>query len=231
MTSGQVQAVFFDAVGTLIHPDPAAGLVYAEIGRRFGSRYTFPTIASRFAQAFAKEESADRAANLRTSEEREFRRWRNIVAQVLDDVADPEACFLEIYQHFAGTGAWRLAAAAAEVLDHLAGRGLVLGLASNYDQRLRGLARSLPALNRLQHLVISSEVGWRKPAGEFFQAVARSAHLPPERILFVGDDPANDYEGATAAGLGALLLAGVDTYPSFTGPRLAHLRDLPAWLT
>ncbi len=33
-----VDAVFFDAVGTLIHPEPAAAQAYAEIGRRHGSQ-------------------------------------------------------------------------------------------------------------------------------------------------------------------------------------------------
>ena len=33
-----VRAVFFDAVGTVIHPEPSAGAAYAEFGRRFGTR-------------------------------------------------------------------------------------------------------------------------------------------------------------------------------------------------
>ena len=35
---GDARAVFFDAVGTLLHPDPSAAEVYAGVGRRYGSR-------------------------------------------------------------------------------------------------------------------------------------------------------------------------------------------------
>ena len=38
MSAGAIRAVFFDAVGTLIHPEPAAATVYARIGQRFGTR-------------------------------------------------------------------------------------------------------------------------------------------------------------------------------------------------
>jgi putative hydrolase of the HAD superfamily len=200
-----VDAVFFDAVGTLIHPEPPAAVVYAAVGRRFGSRLTVPDIAARFARAFGRQEEADRRAGLRTSEEREVRRWREIVADVLDDATDPENCFRELYQHFARPKAWRCEPGTAEVLKGLAGRGLELGLASNYDLRLRSVLAGLPALQVARHTVISSQVGWRKPAPEFFAAVCRVVGLPAGRILFVGDDRHNDYDGARAAGLGAVL--------------------------
>src|SRR5262249_10534703 len=150
---------------------------------RFGSRLTIEVIRTRFAAAFAQEEAADVDAGLRTSEDRELRRWRTVVANVLDDVTDPDACFHELYQHFSLPEAWRCDPDAPAVLEALAGHGLVLGVASNYDRRLRRVAAGIPALRRLEHLVISSEVGWRKPAPEFFAAVSRSAALPERHIL------------------------------------------------
>jgi putative hydrolase of the HAD superfamily len=206
MLPGNVQAVVFDAVGTLIHPEPAAATVYAEVGRRHGSRLTPSAIGPRFAAAFLRQEKIDLVQGLRTSEEREARRWRDIVTEVLDDVTDAEGCFHELYQHFARPEAWRVEPGAAAVLHELAGRGLILGLASNYDRRLRSVAAGLPGLRLARHLIISSEVGWRKPSPEFFAAVSRVVGLPAGRILFVGDDKQNDYEGAAAAGLQALLL-------------------------
>ena len=47
-----VRAVVFDAVGTVIHPDPPAAEVYVEVGRRFGSRLGMADIVGRFAAAF-----------------------------------------------------------------------------------------------------------------------------------------------------------------------------------
>ena len=196
-----VRAVYFDAVGTLIYPEPPAPVVYAAAGRARGSRLDVPEIAARFRAAFRREEEEDHRFGLRTGEEREARRWRHIVATVLDDVADPEGCFQELFAHFAQPDAWRCLPEAGPVLRELARRGYQLGLASNYDSRLRRVAAGRPELEAVRHLVISSEVGWRKPAGEFFAAVCRDAGLPAEQVALVGDDRVNDYEGARAAGL------------------------------
>jgi putative hydrolase of the HAD superfamily len=61
-------------------------------------------------------------------------------------------------------------------------------------------------LNPLRDLVISSEVGWRKPAPAFFDAIIRAVDVPASQILFVGDDLGNDYEGAETASMRAVLL-------------------------
>src|SRR3954468_9457450 len=102
-----VRAVFFDAVGTVIHPEPSAGAAYAEFGRRFGSRLEASEVRRRFAAAFQREEDEDARSGHRTDEGREVQRWRRIVASVLDDVADREGCFAPLYEHFANPAAWR----------------------------------------------------------------------------------------------------------------------------
>jgi putative hydrolase of the HAD superfamily len=198
--------VFFDAVGTLLHPEPPAPAVYAVVGRRFGSQRDEADITGRFRAAFLRQEAEDHAAGLRTDERRELARWRAIVREVLDDVTDTETCFQELYAHFARADAWRCLPETGEVLAELPRRGHVLGIASNFDHRLRGLVEDLPVLRPVRYLVISSEIGWRKPAAEFFREMCRQAGSPPEQILYVGDDTINDYEGARAAGVRAVLL-------------------------
>jgi len=218
--------VFFDAVGTLIHPEPPAPVVYAAVGRRFGSRLDETTVSFRFRAAFRRQEEADHAGNLRTDEGREVARWRAIVREVFDDIPDAERCFQELYAHFASAVAWRGESEAAEVLAALAARGFLLGIASNFDHRLRGLVEKMPALRPVQHLVISSEIGWRKPAPEFFAAMCRQAASPPEQILYVGDDLANDYVGAKASGLQAVLLDPKQSYAVSEEVRIKSLSGL-----
>jgi putative hydrolase of the HAD superfamily len=208
-----VRAVVFDAVGTVIHPDPPAPQVYARVGRRFGSQLSEVVIPERFRASFEEEEARDRHEGWRTSEKREVQRWRRIVAQVLDDVTDPEACFQELYRHFSLPEAWRVEPGTVTVAGELARRGLDLGLASNYDSRLRSVWAGLPALRPFRRLVISSEVGWRKPAPEFFAALCQTVGFSPGQILFIGDDPGNDYTGALAFGLQAVLFDPRDTFP------------------
>jgi putative hydrolase of the HAD superfamily len=222
-----VRAIFFDAVGTLIHPDPPASVVYAAVGRRHGSRLGPEAIDLRFRAAFRRQESADFADSFRTSEAREHDRWRQIVAEVLDDVTHPDACFQELFAHFARPDAWRLDPDAGDTIAALEKQGCILGLASNYDHRLRSVVAGLPELAPLRHLAISSEIGWRKPAREFFAAVCRMANLPPEQVFHVGDDPVNDYDGARAAGLPAAL---IDPRGRCDRPgSLRSLKDLTDW--
>src|SRR5262249_37842345 len=161
---------------------------------RFGSHYSADTVAGRFTAAFSAEEAVDRDVGWRTSEDRERRRWRNIVARVLDDVNNPEACFSDLYRHFARPDAWRCEADTAAVLQHLPPRGPRLALASNYDYRLRSVVAGLAALKPITHLIISSEIGWRKPARQFFDAMCQAVEAPASKILYIGDDPVNDYE-------------------------------------
>src|SRR5262245_60532303 len=80
-----IRAVFFDAVGTLLHPVPAAADVYYHAGQRHGSQLSLEEIRRRFATAFRAQEKRDAVAGHRTSEEREVQRWQDIVAAVLDD--------------------------------------------------------------------------------------------------------------------------------------------------
>jgi putative hydrolase of the HAD superfamily len=225
-----VRAVVFDAVGTLLHPCPPAVEVYAQVGRRFGSRLTSAEIASRFRRALDHEERVDQAAAQQTSEGREWQRWRQIVASVFTDVANGDACFQELYEHFGRPTAWGCEPDTAATLEVLAQRGYALGLASNYDHRLRLVAAGLAELKPLQHLIISSEVGWRKPAPQFFTAVCHSLQLPANQILFLGDDLVNDYEGARAAGLQAVLFSRAKQSDLSSSVQIAQLAILTAGL-
>jgi putative hydrolase of the HAD superfamily len=225
MLTATIQAVVFDAVGTMIHPQPPAAQVYAVVGRYFGSQVSEKAIAARFAAAFRLQEERDRRSGLQTSEAREQERWRLIVGQVLDDATDGEACFQELFDHFSRPTAWQCDAEGATVLAELKQRGYLLGLASNYDRRLRTVAAGLPGLRPLDHLVISSEVGWRKPAPGFFAGVAAAFTLPPARILFVGDDLENDYRGARTAGLQAVLYDPRESAPPSVR-RIGRFREL-----
>jgi len=225
MPRGDIRAVVLDAVGTLIHPEPPAAEVYATVGRRFGSGLVVEKIRRRFSLAFARQELADLTGGLRTSEARELLRWRQIVAEVLTDATDPEVCIQVLYQHFATASAWRCAPDTGPVLAELAQRGFLVALASNYDHRLRNVVAGLWELQAARHLVVSSEVGWRKPAHGFFAAVCEVVGVPAGRILFVGDDRQNDFDGPRAFEMNAVLLDPRGSEPADT-ERLTRLTEL-----
>jgi putative hydrolase of the HAD superfamily len=195
------RAVIFDAVGTLIFPDPTAPVVYAQVGAQYGSKLDANSIRPRFEIAFRAEDEIDRRQGWRTSEERERERWRHIVARVLDDVADPEACLQALFDHFSEPEAWRCDPSTRTVLSAIADSGVMVGLASNYDSRLRSVLAGKRDLAAIQWICISSEIGWRKPSPKFFNALCNSTGMPPEKIVYVGDDFGNDIEGALRGGM------------------------------
>jgi putative hydrolase of the HAD superfamily len=170
-------------------------------------------LRTRFVAAFRAEEEVDRLAGWVTSEDREVARWRRIVAETLREVSNTEPYFRELFQHFALPTSWRVDPEAGSVISHLSDRGLIVGLGSNYDSRIFSVLAEIPELGPLRgSVVVSSAVGYRKPATEFFREVVRAAGCAPEEVAFVGDDLENDYQGATAAGLHAVLLDSGDKH-------------------
>jgi putative hydrolase of the HAD superfamily len=201
-----VRAVFFDAIGTLLAPAVHPARTYTATARRHGAELSELLVRERFMAAFQREEEADEQAGWSVDEERERQRWRRIVATCLNEVVDVEACFRDLWEHFSRPKSWQPHPEAAEVLGQLHARGLVVGIASNFDARLLSVLDGMPELSLVRgRCVISSFVGFRKPAAEFFQAVVACAKSPGHSVLFVGDQPRNDVAGARAAGLRAVL--------------------------
>lgn len=202
-----VQAVLFDAVGTLIEPDPPVAVAYQAAGSRFGSSLSGDEILRRFRAAFAAQERLDAVQyGDRTDELRERRRWQTIVGEIFDDVADGEGLFAALWAHFAQPTSWRLCPGAADCWRRLSDRGLTLGIASNFDGRLETVCRGLAPLAACRRLFISSQLGVRKPAREFFAAIEARLQMAPERLLLAGDDLTNDYQAARAAGWQSVLI-------------------------
>lgn len=223
---GAQRAMIFDAVGTLIHPHPSAPAIYAEVAQRHGCSMGEAEIADRFRRAYSIQESLDRQQHWQTSETRERDRWRQIVFQTVGPIDDREACFEELFERFAEPASWTLDPDAPAIFAQLLSQGVQIAIASNFDGRLH---RVLDGLGQPAHKIpriLSSEVGYRKPSLQFFQAVVAKVGLAPSEILYVGDDWSNDYLGATAAGLRALYLDRLGSVPSITMPRIHRLREV-----
>jgi putative hydrolase of the HAD superfamily len=203
----RIRAVLFDAVGTLIYPDPPVSAAYAAAGARFGSQLTEVQVRARFTQAFARSEAEDgQQRRHATDEERERRRWQSIVAEVFDDVTQHAPLFTILWEHFAAPEHWRLFNDVAPAWRELQSRGLLLGVASNFDRRLLQICRGTPPLDACSNVFVSSEIGSRKPGQAFFRAIEHCLELRPAELLLVGDDPENDDRGAIGAGWNSLLI-------------------------
>ena len=52
-----VQAVFFDAVGTILHPVPSVSEAYWQVGKEFGSDLSLDEVKAKIKTAFANQEA------------------------------------------------------------------------------------------------------------------------------------------------------------------------------
>jgi putative hydrolase of the HAD superfamily len=193
-----VRCVLFDAVGTLIYPDPPVAEAYRAAARAFGCELSIEEIGGRFAAALAGTFNADGGA---TSEARERDRWRDIVGQVFCELPQcSDAIFQRLWEHFAQAANWRVFDDVGVCFAALRQREHRLGIASNFDSRLKNIVAGNETLAVCEHVFVSSEVGYSKPDARFFRAVQERLGAQPGEILLVGDDEVCDVKAARAAG-------------------------------
>ncbi|WP_435010464.1 HAD family hydrolase [Tundrisphaera lichenicola] len=212
---GDIDGIVLDAVGTLIDPKPAVAEAYAAAAFRQGLVVDVAEVKRRFGLYFRNDEVDEQIGPLATDEAIERRRWRRIVANVLPDLPDLDRGFEELWDHFGSPQAWRCFPDVGPALSAIRRAGVPVRIASNFDGRLRSVASGLPELAEfVSPLIISSEVGHRKPHPAFYRAACESLGLPVDRVLCIGDDPENDVLGAERAGLRGLLLDRDDRRPA-----------------
>ena len=114
------------------------------------------------------------------------------------------------------------------LLQRLAGR-YRLAVVSNFDYTPTALAilDAAGVRNLFAAIVVSDEVGWRKPRADIFQEAIRRTGADPRRTLFVGDRADIDVLGAHGVGMDAAWI-NPDRTPLPTGlrPPLYEIRDL-----
>ncbi len=197
-----IRAVVFDVVHTLVEPWPSVAVAYHEAGRRHGAELDPAIIQRRFREAWRRQEQLDAAAAppFATSRSREAGRWRSIVEDVFAGNPAREAIFADLWEHFGRPESWRPVPAGRDLALAAHRAGLPIVLASNFDERLLGLAATVEPLTLAEHVFASSELGWRKPSAEFFRAIAGRLGLEPRELVLVGDDPELDVAAARRAG-------------------------------
>lgn len=199
--SAPIRMVAFDVAGTLLTPSPPVAEVYAAVAADRGVVIPIPVLQLRF-----QEFLSSRRESTETNEEFEREYWQGMVRAVMGNSALAEACFEDLYQHFARSGAWKLFDDVPPVLRRLREMDVKLAVASNFDSRLHSVMAGHPELEGIRLRIISSEVGWRKPHQNFYRALLEQSECEPDEILMIGDDYHLDVNAAQQVGLHALFI-------------------------
>jgi len=199
-----VKVIFFDAVGTLFYLPRGVGVHYSDGARRHGCEIPADALQAAFVAVYRKMPPRPATRTARPDDDKGW--WRELVGGVLDrceikeGALDRDAFFEDVYAEFSMPGVWKLFPETLETLDALLPH-FTLGIISNFDGRLRAILGHLGIADRFRHLVISSEVGADKPDPWIFHRALSLAEVSADEVLYAGDDPLRDWQGAEALGL------------------------------
>jgi len=95
---------------------------------------------------------------------------------------------------------------AAPALGRMRLLGVRAAVVSNWDVSLRGVLADIGLGGLADHVVVSAEIGARKPDPTIVEAALRRLRCPAGKALMVGDSLETDIAAAKAAGVRGLLL-------------------------
>lgn len=231
LPSHGIRAVFFDAGATLLHPDPPVEEIYAREFALDGARFSpedFSAALTRAWEQVHSESRADRYGGVR-GETEFWNRFLNRVRGSLDGGMVSAQAFARLASHFRDPSSWAIYEDVGPALDWLAARGLALAVVSNWDSHLPTLLKSLGLAGRFRTISVSAIEQTGKPDREIFRRTCERLDVAAAEALHVGDSFDEDYQGARAAGLQALLLDRQGRHGDIAD-RIETLRELPARL-
>ncbi len=204
--------IFFDAVGTLIYPDPPVYGTYQSIANKYGSNLTEDIISKRFKESYKTHFSINPEINTLSNEKLEKQRWKNVVDDIFNEtsVSNPDL-FLELWQHFSEPNHWKLYDDTKQFLDKLINTGIYVGLASNFDARILTISKELLPTIDASRIFYSTDLGFAKPNVNFYKSIGNATQGNPENYIMIGDDWENDIEAANNAGWTAIHRDDIDT--------------------
>jgi len=227
-----LRVIFFDAVGTLIETRDSVGEIYSRVAREFGFEAEPQTLQQNFAYSFRRQPPLAFPAGapdaLLSGLEKGW--WRNLVKAVFADLGSfPrfEEFFGEIFERFRGREFWRVYDDVASALIELRHRKPKLGVISNFDSRLYDVLQACGIDRFFDSVHISTRVGAAKPDPAIFQAALNFHAVEARQAWHVGDSAREDVEGATAAGINAILLDRDNRFAeNAPAPRITSLNQL-----
>jgi putative hydrolase of the HAD superfamily len=188
------QAIFLDALGTLVELEPPWVGLRAALGEGVPDDRLVDAVRAEMAYYKAHSDEGRDAASLADLRER----CAALLSRELEIDVDAgtlvDAIRFDPYPD------------AVPALRELREGGLKLICVSNWDCSLPAVLERCGLMAHLDGAISSAEAGARKPDPAIFAAALELAGCGPEAALHVGDTAEEDVEGARAAGIEALLL-------------------------
>ena len=233
-TRATIQAITFDAAGTLIRVADPVGETYSRIARDLGADLSPAALDAAFRDVFPNMPAMafpDLDEPAIADAERAW--WRDLVERVVrhaGGISELDEYFETLYSYYASACAWRAYPEARQVLKSARARGLGVAVVSNFDSRLPPILRELGIADLVDAVIYSTGCGAAKPDPRIFHHAMHALGSTPQATLHVGDSLHADYHGASAAGMTAVRLSRREGPVEDGIPTVRHLRQLDAYL-
>lgn len=203
-------AVFFDVGNTLLYPYPSVSEVCRQVLENAGHVRDLSAIDALMPLVDAYYEDRYREDDTFWTDEGETSGvWvgmYSLMCRRLGIDEDAEELARQVYDAFGEASRWRPYDDVLPALRRLKGRGIALGIISNWDRRLVSLLDDLGIGELVDTVVSSADVGLRKPDPRIFELACGRVGVSPARAAHVGDHHYADIVGARAVGMSAVLI-------------------------
>jgi putative hydrolase of the HAD superfamily len=223
---GGPEAIFFDALGTLVALEPPGPRLRRGLAERAGIE-----ISPAAADAAIAAEIAYYRAHLDEGRDAEsLAGLRRRCAGELRAALPPSARAIQLealVPLLLGALSFSVFAEAPGVLRWARRLPARVVVVSNWDVSLEEVLARLGLTGLLDRVVPSARAGARKPSAAIFERALELAGAVPERVVHVGDSLEEDVAGARAAGIEPVLVRR-DGAPGPPGTRtISTLAELP----
>jgi len=205
-----IKAIIFDYVGTLVNCVGYSMDVSKEKLYKALLDEGFDTAKEQFMQAYSKAHEKYRKVRYEQFKEVTNAVW---VAEALESLGfrvTPEDSRVKLalnvfFQDF--IDALELREGAKKLLKQAKAK-CKLGLISNftYAPVIYSSLRQLRINNFFNTVVVSEEIGWRKPSCKIFNDALKRLQVQADQAVYIGDSPIEDMKGAKEAGLKTIFL-------------------------
>jgi putative hydrolase of the HAD superfamily len=218
-------AVFLDALGTLVELQPPAPRLRALLAER-----GFDVDEDTAARGFGAEIGYYLQHHLEGSDRAGLDDLRDRCAEAMRAALElPELDHATAREVMLAALEFRPFDDALAVMAELAAGGHDLLIVSNWDCSLPDWLGPAGLLDHLLAVVTSARAGAAKPDARIFEQALQLAGVAPEQAVHVGDSIENDVEGARALGIRAVLVARDGAAPEGV-EAVSSLSELPALL-
>lgn len=220
-----IKVVSFDCGGTIYYETEEDYVVFHRILIKLGHRFE----SSKVKEALEDARRWWRQERTRSKEVWNEKAWIKLLQKMVLDLAIPDKALAErLCDCYLSEAGFQAYGDAKSVLKKLKDVGFRLIAISNVSssRNLATYLRKAGVLEYFEMLVASGDVGYEKPNPEIFNIASKLSETPVKNILHVGDKYEEDYLGACAAGMNAILIDREGVHVNKRCPRMSSLTEL-----